>query len=405
MKLTNKIYGAVSALLVVGIFMGGYFFGKESINSSEYVALANKALPDYVDGEVEEADFRVFWDVWKLIDDKYPNSTEIESQERVYAATKGLVESLGDSYSSFFDPEEAEYFSQNLDGEFGGVGMEVGMRDGNITVIAPLKDTPAYRAGLLAGDIILSVDGTSLADSGLDEAVTLIRGEVGSEVTITIYRDGEDSTRDIKITRDTIKVPTIETSIKDDVFIIELFSFSENSPVLFREALQEFIDAKKQYLIVDLRGNPGGYLEAARDMASWFLPEGKVVVTESYADGDEVVHRSKGYDVFNENLKFVILVDGGSASASEILAGALRDHGMATIVGTQTFGKGSVQELIPIKGGGSLKITVAKWLTPEGLSISEEGLAPDIEAELTIEDIEADKDPQLDKAIEIVKEL
>ncbi len=405
-KIKTQLIGTASVLMTIGIFVGGFYIGKASIDSSSSVALANKAIPDYViDEDVKESDFKVFWDVWKLIDDKFPGSSEVESQDRFYAATKGLVDSLGDNYSSFFDPEEAKFFNQNLSGEFGGVGMEVGMREGNIVVIAPLKDSPAAKAGILAGDYVLEADGVSLADMTIDEAVGIIRGEVGSDIVLTIFREGDDKSKEITITRDTIKVPTIETSIKDDTFIIELYSFSENSPKLFREALQEFIDSKTPHLILDLRGNPGGYLEASRDMASWFLPEGKVVVTENYADGHDVIHRSKGYDVFNDNLKFVILVDGGSASASEILAGALSDHGIAKIVGTQTFGKGSVQELVPIKGGGSLKITVAKWLTPEGNSISENGLTPDVEIKITSEDIENGEDPQLDKAIEVVKDL
>jgi carboxyl-terminal processing protease len=402
----DKIIAVGSITLFIGIFISGFFIGQRGIDSSENVALANKALPDYVlEEDLDEADFRVFWDVWKLIDDNFPDSTEVESQKRVYSATKGLVDSLGDHYSSFFDPEEADYFNQNLTGEFGGVGMEVGMREEGIVVISPLKDSPAYKAGILASDFVLAVDEESILDMSIEEAVQLIRGEVGTEITLTIFREGADASEDILIVRDIIQVPTIETEIKDGVFVISLFSFSENSPKLFREALQDFIDSKEQYLVLDLRGNPGGFLNAAQDMASWFLPEGKIVVTENYADGKEVSHRSKGYDVFNKNLRFVVLVNGGSASASEILAGALRDHGVVKIVGTQTFGKGSVQELIPVRGGGSLKITVAKWLTPDGLSISDSGLTPDFEVEITAEDIEADNDPQLDKAIEVVKNL
>jgi len=396
----------LSVAIFIGIFVSGYFMGKSSIPSSNYVALAGKAIPEDIAADgIKDSDFETFWEVWRLMDEKSPDSSEADSQERVYSATRGLVESLGDAYSSYFDPEESEYFNQNLAGEFSGVGMEVGMREGNIVVISPLKDTPSYKAGIKAGDFVLAVDGESITDMTIDQAVKIIRGEKGTEVVLTIFREGEKETQDITIVRDTIQVPTLETSIKDGVFIIELFSFSETSPVLFREALQEFIDSGEQYLILDLRGNPGGYLEASRDMASWFLPEGKIVVTEDYGDGEDLVHRSKGYDIFNENLKFVVLVDGGSASASEILAGAFEDHEIATLVGSQTFGKGSVQELIPVKGGGSLKLTVAKWLTPNGLSISDNGLTPDVEVEVTLEDIEAEIDAQLDKAIEVVKSL
>lgn len=398
-------YIVLGVLVLGGLFYFGYAFGKEQVSSSEYISLENKEIPEDIAEVLSNADFQEFWDVWRLIDEKFPESSAVDSEARVHAATKGLVESLGDKYSQFFDPEEADYFNQNLSGEFGGVGMEVGAREEGIVVISPLKDSPAYKAGIKAGDVIVAVDGEPLSGVSIDEAVQQIRGEVGTEVVLTMYREGDEGTREVKIIRDTIKVPTIDTHIEDGVFVIELYSFSETSPKLFREALQEFIDSNVQYLVLDLRGNPGGFLEAAIDMASWFLPEGKVVVTESYAEGDEDVHRSKGYDVFNQNLKFVILVDGGSASASEILAGALQDHDMATIVGTQTFGKGSVQELVPVKGGGSLKITVAKWLTPDGLSISDNGLTPDVEVEFTEEDVEADRDVQLEKAIEVVKGL
>jgi carboxyl-terminal processing protease len=399
-KHITKIAGL--GLLVAMIFFFGFYTGRSQYSSYDYVTLKNKEVPIHLE-DIDNTDFEVFWDVWKLIDDKYPNAEKIAKEDRVFAAVKGLVDGLGDDYSSFFDPVESEYFSQNLSGEFGGVGMEVGVRDGLITVITPLKDSPAYKAGLLAGDIILEIDGEAVGDKTIDEVVKIIRGEKGTEVTLTIYREGEEDTQEFTVVRDTIEVPTIRTDVKDGVFIIELFSFSESSPTLFREALQEFIDSDEQYLILDLRGNPGGYLEAARDMASWFLPEGKTIVTEEFANGDTVNYRSKGYDIFNENLKFVVLVDGGSASASEILAGAFQDYGIAEIVGAQTFGKGSVQEFIPIRSGGSLKITVANWLTPEGISISEGGLTPDVEVEFIKEEAEEGRDSQLEKAIEVVK--
>lgn len=405
LKNKKNIITGVGVVFFLVIFVSGFYIGKNSASASDNIDLENKEIPSELAEQISEKDFEVFWNVWKLIDEKFPNSSEIDSESRIYAATKGLVESLGDDYSSFFDPVESEYFTQNLAGEFGGVGMEVGVKNDTVMVISPLKDSPAYKAGIKAGDYVLAVDGESIVGLSIDEAIKLIRGEAGTEVTLKIFRDGDEDSKEITITRDIIQVPTIKTNIKDDVFVIELFSFSENSPKLFQEALQEFIDSGKKHLILDLRGNPGGFLEAARDMASWFLPEGKVVVTESFSSGEDVAYRSKGYDIFNENLKFVVLVDGGSASASEILAGAFQDYKIAKIVGSQTFGKGSIQELIPVPGGGSLKVTIAKWFTPNGISISENGLTPDVVIDVTKEDIEKDSDTQLEKAIEVVKGL
>ena len=204
--------------------------------------------------------------------------------------------------------------------------------------------------------------------------------------------------------RDVINVPIVTTEKHGDVFVIEVASFTANSPALFRNALREFVESGDTKLILDLRGNPGGYLEAAVDMASWFLPTGQIVVTEDYANHqNNVVHRSRGYDVFNENLRMIILVNRGSASASEILALALKSHGKARLVGTATFGKGSVQELVDITSDTSLKLTVARWLGPNGEAIPHNGIAPDEEVSMTEDDVKAGKNPQLDKALELLR--
>ncbi|OGI61937.1 hypothetical protein A2645_02005 [Candidatus Nomurabacteria bacterium RIFCSPHIGHO2_01_FULL_39_9] len=278
------------------------------------------------------------------------------------------------------------------------------MKNGVLTVISPLKDSPAYKAGMKSGDKILKIDKTSTDNMSIEKAVNLIRGQKGTEVVLTIFREGEKATREIKIIRDTIKIPTIETEQKGDVFILRLFNFSVNSPQLFREALQKFVDAKASKLILDLRGNPGGFLEASIDIASWFLPAGKTVVIEKMGQaGEEKIYRSRGYNIFNENLRMIILIDGGSASASEILAGALSEHKIAKLVGEKTFGKGSVQELVKVTDNTSLKVTIAEWLTPNKVQISENGLKPDYEVKISSEDIEKKRDPQLDKALELLK--
>ncbi|HEY4510287.1 MAG TPA: S41 family peptidase, partial [Candidatus Paceibacterota bacterium] len=272
---------------------------------------------------------------------------------------------------------------------------------------APLKDTPAYRAGIKAGDKIIKIDGTPSADFPPDKAIPLIKGKKGTQVKLTLAREGRDEPLEITVTRDVIKIPILDTERKQNgIFLIKLYNFSANSAYNFRVALREFISSGSNKLIIDLRGNPGGYLESSVDMASWFLPMGDVVAREKFANGEEVVYRSKGYDAFI-NLPLILLVDGGSASASEIFAGALRESGKAKLVGEKTFGKGSVQQLVNITPETSLKITVARWLTPNGVSISKDGLSPDYEVKFPKEK-DKDKgekealDPQMDKAIELL---
>ncbi len=401
-----KQYGNILLSLVItaGAFGIGFYFGVSSIPAENQVSsVINKRV-----GMTEEVgDFSSFWKVWNAIDEKFVPPSEdavITNEERIYGALEGLAESLGDPYTVFFPPVENEIFETSIRGNFSGVGMEVGIRDDILTVVAPLKNTPAERAGMEPGDKVLAIDGTPTSGMTIDEAVQLIRGEIGTEVVLTVFREGRDDPFDVGIVRDTIDIPTLDTVMRDDgIFIISLYNFSAPSANLFRDALREFVESGSDKLILDLRGNPGGYLEAANEMASWFLPLGKLVVTEDFG-GNRASneHRSKGYDIFNDNLDFVILVNGGSASASEILAGALREHGVATIVGTTTFGKGSVQELVDITSDTSFKVTVARWLTPNGVSISDGGITPDFEVSYTIEDREEGRDPQLDKAVEIL---
>jgi carboxyl-terminal processing protease len=296
----------------------------------------------------------------------------------------------------FFTPEESKAFESEIAGEFGGVGMELGEKEGVLTVIAPLKNTPAYKAGILAGDKVIKIGDKLTRDITTDGAIDLIRGEPGTSVTLTIVREGVAEPKVFTVVRAKISIPTVDTEVHPDkgVFVIKLYSFSAQSPQLFRDALQTFSESGQTNLVLDLRNNPGGYLEAAVSMASWFLPEGQVVVKEiGKTDKDTTLHKSTGPGVFNGKIKMVILVNKGSASASEILAGALSEHGVATLMGTQTYGKGSVQELMKLTSDTSIKITVAKWYTPNGISISDSGLTPKII-------LEPNKDPKVDTQLE-----
>jgi carboxyl-terminal processing protease len=404
----------LSLIFAGGIFYGGYTLGLSNYNWESIVAkqVAGTAVPQ----DIEKADFAPMWKAWAILDQKIApskaSSTKVVTeQDKVWGAIQGLAASFGDPYTTFFPPQEAKAFAESVKGSFGGVGMEVTMKDKIITVVAPLKGTPAERAGIKANDRIVKIDGTSTVNMSLDKAVSMMHGDPGTIVKLTILRESEHREIELTITRAIIEIPTIETELQDGVFVIHLFSFTENSAVKFRDALLEFGKlydvGKTNKLVIDLRSNPGGYLESAVDIASFFLPEGKEIVREvGNREYGEKVYRSRGFDVFKDgNLKLAILIDGGSASASEIVASALRDHEKAILVGEKSFGKGSVQELIPITDDTSLKVTIARWLTPKGVSISDGGILPDIVVPhaTTTKEGETPKDVQLLRAIEELK--
>ncbi|OHA40533.1 MAG: hypothetical protein A3G59_02025 [Candidatus Taylorbacteria bacterium RIFCSPLOWO2_12_FULL_47_20] len=395
------------AIILLAIFIGGYQVG--AYNTEQSAKRLNAAVitnPD--EGRPEAVDFSPFWKTWEIVNDKFVGSEDaVSEQDRVWGAISGMVASLGDPYTVFLPPEEKKTFEEDISGNFDGIGVEVDIVDGILTVITPLRDNPAMKAGVKAGDKIIKIDETSTKDLRIEEAVKLIRGKKGTAVKLTVYREGTPAPIEISVTRDTITVPTVDTTLRDDgVFVLELHSFNAVSTDLFKQGLREFIASDSNKLVLDLRGNPGGYLDAAVDMASWFLPVGKIVVKEDEGDkGTGRIYRSRGYDIFSDDLNMVVLIDGGSASASEILAGALREHSIAKLVGETTFGKGSVQELVGVTPETSVKITIARWLTPDGVSISKEGIKPDVEVKLNESDIKARKDPQLDKAIEIVNSM
>jgi carboxyl-terminal processing protease len=418
-------------LIIVAVFGAGFFSGRSNLAEasldSALSTTANVRIPSFILGAkdkpktISDADFALFWKAWTLLDQKYvathgmasgtATSTPINpNQARVYGAIKGMVASLGDPYTVFFDPEEAGQFESQIEGNFSGVGMELGIKNDTITVIAALKNTPAEKAGMKSGDKIIQISDDSgkksTANMPVEEAVKLIRGEKGTRVTLTVVREGIADPFDVSMIRDTINLPTLDSSYDRNtgIFTIKLYSFSEQSPTLFRDALRDFVATGSNKLILDLRGNPGGYLDAAVDMASWFLPQGKVVVKEASGQSATPLSEvSKGYNIFNNNLRMIILVDGGSASASEILAGALNDYGLATLVGSKTFGKGSVQEFIKLDDNAALKVTVAKWFTPNGISISDSGITPKYEVKVTPEDLKDHVDRQNEKAIELLR--
>jgi carboxyl-terminal processing protease len=395
MQIFKNKYLYTSLFLSTGFVLG--YFSNNIISYTGEVFNFKKADAEYVTSDIKTkqkmsaVDFNnltILKEVQNEIDNKYrswratftpPTAKEVE-----YGIVSGYVNSLNDPYTQYFPPVDAKTFEENVKGSFGGVGMEVGEREGYINVIAPLKGSPSEKAGIKAGDIVLSIDGKDVMGMSTEQAVGLIRGEVGTEVVIKIFRKDTKENKEIKIKRDVIKIPTIDTEKIDGVFVISLYSFSAESPELFRQALLKFAESGTNKLVVDLRGNPGGYLEAAVNIASFFLNEGDVVVSEKGNKGyGNIDHKAKAFKAFTNKLNLSLVVDGGSASASEILAGALQDHKVAKIYGQKSYGKGSVQEFVNLKTEGALKLTVATWYTPNGRSITEEKVVPDVEVKRT----------------------
>jgi carboxyl-terminal processing protease len=275
-----------------------------------------------------------------------------------------------------------------------------------LQVVAPLEGTPAQKAGLKSGDKIIEIDGESTVGITSDEAVKKIRGEKGTEVVLGIYREDWGEKRDISIIRGVIAVPSLKLELRDDnIAYIQLYQFSEAAAYDFRKAVISILESPTQKIILDLRNNPGGYLEVSQDIAGWFLEKGDIVTIEDFGEGKEKeLYKANGSSKLL-SYPVVVLINEGSASASEILAGALRDNRESTLVGATSFGKGSVQQLERLSGGSSLKVTVAKWLTPNGDLIADKGLEPDVKIEITEDDVAQGVDPQLDKAIEIIKNI
>ncbi len=398
--MSNKNYPFIALLvfLFLSVFLSGYFLGQNSQLPEKFPQIINKE-----EGKPQDLDFSIFWNAWEIVKNYYVETDKINQQDMIYGAISGMVESIKDPYSVFLTPKESQKLLEDISGSFEGVGMEIGIKDNQLTVVAPLKNTPADKAGIRAGDKIIKIDQTLTQGLILEEAVNLIRGVKETEVSLVVLREGKQ--KEIKIVRDIINIPVLEWEIKEgDIAYIRIYQFSENLPLEFQVIVSEILSSPAQKIILDLRNNPGGYLEKAIDIASRFLEKGELVTIEDYGKGKIKEHKANGNPLLKE-FPLVILINKGSASGSEIVAGALRDQRQVKLIGETSFGKGLVQELKSLKEGANIKITVARWLTPSGLSISEKGLEPDIKVEITEEDYEKGNDPQLKKAIEVVKEI
>jgi len=409
MTINRKIL-IVSILIALALgFAGGVLF----VQSRETPGTSLQQLINVDNGKPNEVDFSLFWKVYNDLNAKYVDKSKVDPQKIIYGAISGLVNSVGDPYTVFFEPVTSKKFQEEITGSFGGVGIEIGKRNNILTVIAPLKNTPAFKAGIKAGDKILKIDAKPTTNLAIEEAINMIRGKKGTKVTLTVQTE-TSSPRDVELIRDGIKIPTIEWKLVEQgrkkIAYLQIYSFNQTVDSEFKKASEEILKSNANALIIDLRNNPGGLLDSAINLAGWFLDKNQIVVSEVFRDGTKNEFRSDG----NASLKqypTVILMNGGSASASEILAGALHDNRKVKIVGEKSFGKGSVQELQKYGDGSSLKVTIAKWLTPAGISISEKGIEADVTVKIPEKDITGGKieigtpgkDPQLDKAIETVR--
>ena len=391
----GKIFCLV--IFAVILFSAGYLVGhKNMVFESVY-------KPKVINMELlkpRTVDFSLFWKAWDMVTSNafYKN----DPQKMVYGAISGMVSSLNDPYSVFMSPDENKTFMQDLSGQIEGIGAELSVKDGKLIVISPIDGSPAQKAGLRPNDQILKVDDAAVDSMTLDEAINKIRGAAGTKVKLTMMRDGWSAPQIIEITRDKITIKSVQWSMKGEVGYIKVSQFGDDTSNLMHQAATEIASKNPKAIILDLRRNPGGYLQSAVDMVGIFSPKDTVVVKEKDKSGKIQIEKTIEDPIFAQT-KLIVLIDEGSASASEIVSGALQDNGRATLVGKTSFGKGSVQEMEDLGNGATIKLTIAEWLTPKDRQISHKGIDPDVKIDLTEDDIKADRDPQLDKALELAK--
>lgn len=364
----------LSLVVALSIFVGGYFVGQKGYS----IGFGPEGIRVEA-GKPANVDFSLFWEAWNKLNDKSVQGTD--TKKMIDGAISGMLASLGDPYTTYFTQSQNQRFREDIQGEFSGIGVELIEKNNALTVVAPLSETPAEAAGIKPGDIIDSVDGVKADSIGFDETINRIRGAEGTKVTITILREGSDAPLTFEITRKIIVVKSVNWEVKTsngkNLMYIKIRQFGDDTESLFAEAAKEAKNKKVDGIIIDLRNNPGGYLETSVNMASYFIDNG-IIVSEKGKNNDNRDYLSTRNGTL-KSFKVAILINEGSASASEIFAGAMQDQRGDKLIGKKTFGKGSVQELIDLSDGSAVKITVAKWYTPKGRSINGEGISPDIE--------------------------
>lgn len=355
--------------------------------------------------EVKDVDLDLFWTVWRELEEKYFDIEAVDDQKMVYGAIAGMVEALDDPHTVFMTPDESKQFNASLDGKLEGIGAELTIEHKNLVIVAPLRQSPAEKAGLLAGDIIYKIDDKLASEMTLMDAIMSIRGPKGTPVTLMIIREDLSVPFEVTIMRDSITIESVTTEkLEDDIVYLSVNQFNDTTDQAFGRAISELILDEPKGLIVDLRYNGGGYLDIAVELLSYLLPAySKAVVLKERGEKDEIMNTNGNPKLLNVPL--VVIVNESSASASEILAGAIQDHKRGVVLGTTTFGKGTVQEVEPFSDGSSIRLTIAKWFTPNGRDIDKVGLTPDIIVEIDEKDIEAKKDPQKDAAVKYLKSL
>ncbi len=390
--------------IVVFAFYADYqkgAYGKAMTNAP--ISPSQAVFQNTTDNQDATIDFSLFWKVWNILEEKYVERDSLDAKKLFYGAIDGMLAATGDPYTTFFDPEENKEFKEELGQQFDGIGAEMQMKDGILTVVAPLENSPAQRAGILAGDMVLKINGESTENLGLSEAVDKIRGPRGTEVTLSVFHTDEDELREITVRRDVIVVKSVILEVREGIAILKVTRFGEETTEEFERLAAEARQQGVKGIMLDVRNNPGGFLEGAVDLAGYFLPSGSVVVIEEDATQKRRELKTRGKNSLGD-LPVVVLMNQGSASASEILAAALRENRKdVVIVGETSFGKGSVQELIPTSSTTSVKITVARWLTPLGNQINKVGIKADEEVKLTRDDFEAERDPQFERAWEVMR--
>ncbi len=393
--------GLVTLASLGGAYYLGYDKGLASPRTVEIRGIAHMEP-----GEELGADFSTFWEAWAALKEKYVSASEVSEQALVYGAIRGLAESTDDPYTTFFDPKEAKRFNEDVSGSFGGIGAELESREQNIIIVTPLKNTPAERVGLKPKDVILKVDDEELDGRDVSAAVKVIRGEPGTAVTLLIFREGFVEPKSFAITREIISVPALTSEVKEDgrILYLRIHTFNQNTERAFAGALRDALRKNPEIggIVLDLRNNPGGYLDVAVSLAGWFLPSSSPVVIERFASGKEDKLLARGPSSLRE-VPLAVIVNGGSASAAEILAGALKDTLDTPIVGEKNLGKGTVKELYELSDGSQLKVKIAHWLTPKGREIDKNGILPDYVVKTSDEDEKAEIDRPLNRAIELVK--
>ncbi len=394
----------ISTIVLLLVLAVGTYFGGLKMGAKGYTYSGGNYQVINQNNQPKNVDYNLLWQALDVVNNKYIDKP-VDQQKILYGAVQGAVAAIGDPYTTFFTPQQFSDFKTELGGSFEGIGAEVGMKDGSIVIVAPLDGSPAKSAGLLTGDIVLKINGEDATTFTLDQAVGKIRGPKGTKVSISIYRPATKKQMDFTITRATIDVKSVKNKIQTlngkKIEIINIQRFGDDTVGLFQQAAADAQKNNVDGIVVDLRDDPGGYLDGSVQIASYWVNPGDVVVSEKHSDGTSIDYKGMGNN-FLAKIPTVVLINGGSASAAEILTGALHDHSFAKTVGVKSFGKGSVQELINLPQDTAVKVTVAKWYTPNGININKNGLEPDVKVDLTADDINAKKDPQLDKALELL---